>query len=77
VVDAALPRDERLCPVAPRRAGAPPMVSDYIVHQESRWNVERIEEFFLPMDSEIILNIPNLLHRVQQRKGGTGLRCGR
>jgi hypothetical protein len=53
------------------------MVSDYIVHQEARWNVERIEEFFLPMDSEIILNIPNLLHRVQQRKGGTGLRCGR
>jgi ribonuclease HI len=53
-----LPRDERLRPVAPRKADAPQMVSDYIHHHIAAWNTEKLEEYFLPMDVEIIRNIP-------------------
>ncbi|XP_051211644.2 uncharacterized protein [Lolium perenne] len=53
-----LPRDERLRPVAPRKADAPQMIGDYIHHHIAAWNTEKLEEYFLPMDVEIIRNIP-------------------
>ena len=59
-----LPRDERLRPVAPRQADAPTLVSDFIVHEEAACNKEKIDEYFYPMDSEIIRGIP-LSFRVQ------------
>ena len=45
-------------------ANAPVKVSDYIDHHMATWNEEKLERFFLPMDAEIIRNIP-LLTRVQ------------
>jgi hypothetical protein len=53
-----LPRDERLCPIAPRRSGVPRRVSDYIDHTTATWNMEKVEEFFLPMDVDVIKGIP-------------------
>ncbi|KAK1685542.1 hypothetical protein QYE76_046390 [Lolium multiflorum] len=47
-----LPQDERLTPVAPIKADAPEMVSAYIDPTSATWNMERLEEFFLPMDVE-------------------------
>jgi hypothetical protein len=60
-----LPRDERLKPVAPRKDDAPQMVRDYIHHHIAAWNTEKLEEYFLPMDVDIIRNIP-LCTRIQE-----------
>jgi hypothetical protein len=53
-----LPRDERFPPVAPRKERAPKLVSDYIDHTSASWRVDKLEEFFLPMDYEVIKGIP-------------------
>jgi hypothetical protein len=60
-----LPRDTRLTPVAPIKADAPGLVSDYIDRSTAAWNVEKLQEFFLPMDVEVIRGIP-LCMRVQE-----------
>jgi hypothetical protein len=53
-----LPRDERLKPIAPRKQGAPRRVSDFIDTTTASWDHEKLEEFFLPMDVEVIRGIP-------------------
>jgi hypothetical protein len=50
--------DEQLRPIAPRKAEALMMVSDYINHSSATWNGQKLEEFCVPMDSEIIQGIP-------------------
>jgi hypothetical protein len=59
-----LPRDERLIPVAPKKDEAPRRVCDYIIASSAAWDSDKIEEFFLPMDAEIIQGIP-LCTRIQ------------
>ncbi|KAK1606371.1 hypothetical protein QYE76_030044 [Lolium multiflorum] len=49
-----LPRDERLIPVAPKKDEAPRRVCDYIIASSTAWDSDKIDEFFLPMDAEII-----------------------
>jgi hypothetical protein len=41
------------------------MVSDFIDHTSASWREEKVDEFFLPMDSEVIRKIP-LSMRVQE-----------
>jgi hypothetical protein len=45
-------------PITPRKVDAPAMVSGYINHLDATWNTSKLEEFFLPMDMEVIQNIP-------------------
>jgi hypothetical protein len=59
-----LPRDSRLRPVTVMAADAPRRVSEFINHHTADWNVEKLNQFFLPMDTEVIRTIP-LSHRVQ------------
>jgi hypothetical protein len=40
------------------------MVCDYISQVMAEWNVQKLEEYFLPADVEVIKNIP-LSHRCQ------------
>jgi hypothetical protein len=56
--DQWLPRDERLTPVTSLHDNAPWRVGDYIDHTQACWNVEKLEQFFLPMDIEVIRGIP-------------------
>jgi hypothetical protein len=58
-------RDERLSPIAQVRADAPRRVSSYIDSTSASWNMAKLEEFFLPMDVEVIRGIP-LCTRIQQ-----------
>jgi hypothetical protein len=60
-----LPRDERLSPVAPKKQGAPRLVSDYIDNTSATWDNSKVDEFFLPMDADVIKGIP-LCTRVQE-----------
>jgi hypothetical protein len=47
------------------KRNAPAKVSEFINHQDASWNVAKLNEFFLPMDVEIIRAIP-LSHQVQE-----------
>jgi hypothetical protein len=40
------------------------LVSDFINHAVAAWDVQKLDAFFLPMDSEVIRSIPQS-HRVQ------------
>jgi hypothetical protein len=51
-------------PVTVMGAEAPRRVSEFINHQTAEWNVAKLNQFFLPMDTEVIRTIP-LSHRVQ------------
>jgi hypothetical protein len=53
-----LPREERMMPVAPRKQGAPQRVCDYIDNTTASWKEDKLEEFFWPMDVEVIKGIP-------------------
>jgi hypothetical protein len=54
-----LPRSTRLRPVAPRKVSPPVLlVSELINHTEAEWNMEKVEEHFLPMDVDVIRSIP-------------------
>jgi hypothetical protein len=53
-----LPREERMMPVAPRKQGAPQHVCDYIDNTTASWKEDKLEEFFWPMDVEVIKGIP-------------------
>ena len=53
-----LPRDERLKPVAARKDDPPQKVCDFIDTTSAAWNRDKLEEWFLPMDVDVITNIP-------------------
>jgi hypothetical protein len=59
-----LPRDTRLRHVAPQKEDPPLLVCDYISQVLAEWNVQKLEEYFLRADVEVIKNIP-LSHRRQ------------
>jgi hypothetical protein len=53
-----LPRDMMLRPIACKKDNAPLMVADFIDASSASWNVSRLEEFFLPIDIEVIKSTP-------------------
>ena len=53
-----IPRDERRLSFAPQKQGVPRMVTDYIDSTSAIWKQEKLEEFFVPMDVEMIKGIP-------------------
>jgi hypothetical protein len=53
-----LPMDERLRPYAARRRSPPSKVSDFIDTTSATWNSEMLDQHFLPLDVEVIKNIP-------------------
>jgi hypothetical protein len=42
----------------PSKEGSPSKVSEYIDHTSAAWNVQKLEEFVLAMDVEVIRGIP-------------------
>ncbi|XP_024310402.1 uncharacterized protein LOC112268687 [Brachypodium distachyon] len=53
-----IPRDSLMRPIACPTDDAPCAVSDFIDSTSASWNRGKLEEFFLPMDVEIIQSIP-------------------
>lgn len=53
-----IPRDSALRPLACPRDDSPLMVSNFIDRTSACWDTHRLDEFFLPMDVEIIRSIP-------------------
>lgn len=53
-----LPRDRLLKPVACTGANPPQMVSELIDTTTATWDHQKLQNFFTPMDTEIIGNIP-------------------
>jgi hypothetical protein len=52
-------------PTAPKKEGAPRLVSDYIDASTASWKAYLISKFFLLMDAEVIIGIP-LCTRIQE-----------
>jgi hypothetical protein len=53
-----LPRDFMLRPLACLKDDPPVMVADFIDSSSAVWRIDRIQEFFIPMDVDAILPIP-------------------
>jgi ribonuclease HI len=53
-----LPRDEVRRPITCLQNDAPQMVADFIDVTTASWNVPMLQQFFLPMDIEVITSIP-------------------
>jgi hypothetical protein len=53
-----LPRDNMLRPIACLKSNPPMMVSDYIDPTSATWRSELLQEWFLPMDIDVIKAIP-------------------
>lgn len=53
-----LPRDDMLRPARCHLANSPQLVSELIDETSATWNRQKLEEFFTPMDREVIENIP-------------------
>lgn len=59
-----IPRNFKLRPVCPRSLNPPRLVSELISEATRCWNAAQLEEHLLPMDVEVIQNIP--ISHVQQ-----------
>jgi hypothetical protein len=53
-----LPRDEIRRPITCLQNDAPHMVSDFIDTTIASWDLPKLQQFFLPMDIEVITVIP-------------------
>jgi hypothetical protein len=53
-----LPRDTMLRPLFCKKAEPPSAVSDFIIAETASWNLQKLQEYFLPMDIEVIMAIP-------------------
>ena len=53
-----LPRDFILRPMACSKPNPPVKVSDFIDHSNASWKNGKLEEFFIPMDVQVIKSIP-------------------
>jgi hypothetical protein len=62
-----LPRDFMLRPLACKKRNPPMRVAEFIDQTSATWRVERIQEFFLPMDAEVIQSIPLSTRRMDDR----------
>jgi hypothetical protein len=47
-----------LRPLFCKKAEPPIAVSDFIVAETASWNLQKLQEYFLPMDIEVIMPIP-------------------
>ena len=63
-LDNWLPRYHMLRPICHKSLNPPQKVTDLIDHSTASWDVAKLDEHFLDMDKEIIMNIP-LSSRVQ------------
>ena len=59
-----LPRDGALRPVACLKEDPPIKVSDFIDETAACWNLPKLQEFFQPMDIELIRSIPVCTRRL-------------
>jgi hypothetical protein len=53
-----LPRDHMFRPLVCKKADPPMMVAEFINAPMASWNLEALNEYFIPMDVEAILAIP-------------------
>jgi hypothetical protein len=53
-----LPRDEVRRPTTCLQNDAPQLVSDFIDSTTASWNLQKLQQYFLPMDIEVITAIP-------------------
>lgn len=53
-----IPRDEMMKPYGCRITDPPCLVSELIDATSARWNLQRLQEVFLPLDIPAIMNIP-------------------
>jgi hypothetical protein len=56
--DIWLPRDKMLRPIVCKKANPPVAVASFINSASASWNVQKLEEYFLPMGIEVIRAIP-------------------
>jgi hypothetical protein len=47
-----------LRPLACKQANPPTMLADFIDELSASWDIHRLEEFFIPMNIEVIRSIP-------------------
>lgn len=57
-LDNWIPRDYQLRPICSNSSNPPHLVSDLIDHSSASWNQAKLDEHFIDMDKEAILNIP-------------------
>jgi hypothetical protein len=73
-----LPRDEGLLrPVQSIKPNAPQLVSELIDHTMAMWDVNKLQEFFITADIEVIQSIPLALYSATRRLFGPGIMTAR